>query len=336
MPLSGCYFYGLSQPELNPLSSARPTHRLRGYLCIAGATFLWGVSAALGKAVFTGKLLTGPHTTEIEPLILSQTRTSIGFLILLPVLLLARGRRLFAFRRADWFKCLLIGAAGISGSNFFYYVAIQRTTIAIGITMQYLAPIVVLLYMVVLHRQRPTAPRVGGVLLAVVGSAMTIGLFHTEWKLDTLGVAAGIASAVAFAFYNVVGHGLLKHYDRWAVFLFALMGSAIAWSFVNPPWRIVAAHYTAEQWGFMFLFSAIASVGAYGLYFAGLQYLDPTRAIVASCLEAIFAVLIAIVYPGELPGLLQVAGIVLVLVATVIVQLPGREAVAEDLGLPGA
>lgn len=316
-------------------SAADNTHRLRGYLCIAAATFSWGVSAAIGKAVFTGKLLTGPHTTPIDPLILSQMRTTFGFLMLLPVLAITRGRRLFAFRRWDWFKCMVMGAAGISGSNFFYYVAIKKTTIAIGITMQYLAPIVVLLYMVAVHRQRPTMQRIAGVLVAVLGSAMTIGLFHTEWRLNMVGVAAGIASAVAFAFYNVIGHSLLEHYERWTVFMFAMMGSAIGWAFVNPPWRVAAAHYTAEQWGFMFLFSAFASVMAYGLYFAGLQYLDPTRAIVASCLEAVFAVLIAIVYPGEVPSLLQVAGIVLVLMATIAVQLPGREAVAEELGLPG-
>jgi drug/metabolite transporter, DME family len=285
--------------------------------------------------VFTGRLLPGRHASEIDPLILSQTRTTIGFLILLPVLLVLRGRRLFTFRRGDWIKCLLIGAAGISASNYFYYVAIQRTTIAIGITLQYLAPIVVLFYMVALHRQRPTLQRVGGVLLAVVGSAMTIGLFGASWKLDTLGVAAGLAAAVAFAFYNVIGHGLLQKYDRWAVFLFAMMGSAIAWSFVNPPWRVLAAHYTAGQWEFMLLFALISIVGAYGLYFAGLQYLDATRAVVASCLEAVFAVVLAAIYPGERPAIIQVAGIALVLAATIVVQLPGNEAVAEDLGLPG-
>jgi len=326
----------MTPPSESSAASPQASHRLRGYLCIAGATFGWGVSAAIGKAVFTGRLLGGHHATEIEPLILSQMRTTFGFLMLLPVLLITRGRRLFAFRRMDWFKCMVMGAAGISGSNFFYYVAIRKTTIAIGITMQYLAPIVVLLYMVAVHRQRPTLQRIAGVMVAVVGSAMTIGLFHTEWRLNIVGVAAGIASAVAFAFYNIIGHGLLEHYDRWTVFMFAMMGSAIGWAFVNPPWKIAAAHYTAEQWGFMFAFSAFASVLAYGLYFTGLQYLDPTRAIVASCLEAVFAVLIAIVYPGEVPSMMQVAGIVLVLIATVAVQLPSGEAVAEEMGVPGS
>jgi drug/metabolite transporter (DMT)-like permease len=86
----------------------------------------------------------------------------------------------------------------------------------------------------------------------------------------------------------------------------------------------------------MVLFAVFSIICAYGLYFAGLQYLDATRAVVASCLEAVFAVVIAAVYPGERPALVQVAGIILVLVATIIVQLPGSEAVAEDLGLPGS
>ena len=39
-------------------SSASPnnTHFIRGYLFIAAATFFWGLSAALGRAVFTGRI----------------------------------------------------------------------------------------------------------------------------------------------------------------------------------------------------------------------------------------------------------------------------------------
>ena len=321
------------QPE-----SARPGHAVRGYLLIAGATLCWGVSAAVGKAVFSGRLL-GGEAARIDPLILSQTRTTLAFLLLLPVVVAARGRRLLAFRFVDWLKCLLVGFAGISGSNFFYYVAIQRTTVALGITLQYFAPILVLFYMLARHRQRPTAGRVLGVVLAVAGSALAIGLLGERWRLDAIGVAAGLASAVAFSFYTVLGRSLIATYDRWAVFLYALLGSALCWSVINPPWKILAAHYTAAQWEFLLAF-AVVSVGlGYSLYFAGLQYLDPTRAIVTSCLEAVFAIVIAAVYPGERPTWLQLLGIATVLFATVLVQLPGRaeraEAASEEMGLPG-
>ncbi len=81
------------------------------------------------------------------------------------------------------------------------------------------------------------------------------------------------------------------------------------------------AHYSAEQWWFLLLFAVLSILIPYSLYFAGLQYLDPTRAIVTSCLEPVFSILIAAVFLSELLTGLQVAGVMIVLVATVLVQM---------------
>ena len=75
--------------------------------------------------------------------------------------------------------------------------------------------------------------------------------------------------------------------------------------------------------------------GSFSLYFLGLQHLEPTRAIIASCLEPVFSILLAAVLLGEGVRPIQTLGIVLVLSAIVIVQLPGRgvadqEAVVVD------
>jgi drug/metabolite transporter (DMT)-like permease len=55
-----------------------------------------------------------------------------------------------------------------------------------------------------------------------------------------------------------------------------------------------------------------------------LQYLDPTRAIVASCLEPVFSIIIAAIVLGEVLRPVQTLGIVVVLAAIVLVQLPDR------------
>src|SRR5579862_8871220 len=68
------------------------SHRqpLRGYLYIASAAFLWGVAANLGRAAFTGRLLPQGQTLRpIDPLILSQSRTTFSFVVLLFALLVA-------------------------------------------------------------------------------------------------------------------------------------------------------------------------------------------------------------------------------------------------------
>jgi drug/metabolite transporter (DMT)-like permease len=56
----------------------------------------------------------------------------------------------------------------------------------------------------------------------------------------------------------------------------------------------------------------------------GLEHLDPTRAIVTSCLEPVFAIIIAAVALGETVNSFQILGIAVVLTATILVQIPER------------
>ena len=67
----------------------------------------------------------------------------------------------------------------------------------------------------------------------------------------------------------------------------------------------------------------------FSLYFAGLEYLDPTRAIVTACLEPVWAILLTALFLGELVSPMQVVGIVVVLAATVVIQRPDRRTPAE-------
>jgi len=64
--------------------------------------------------------------------------------------------------------------------------------------------------------------------------------------------------------------------------------------------------------------------------FLGLQYLEPTRAIIASCLEPVFSILLAAALLGESVRSVQTLGIVLVLSAIVIVQLPGKGTAEQE------
>lgn len=309
-------------------SQQRAHHPLRGYCFIASAAFLWGVSAALASAVFTGKLaLRGEWTHPIDPLILSQTRTSFSLLVLLPILLRRGGQRI-ALPGRDFIQCLVLGMLGVAASNYFYYVAIQKTSVAIAITIQYTAPVWVLLYVVARGRQKLSLQKVAAVGVAVTGIALTIGIVggKSGLHLDSYGLLAALLASFSFAFYNVGGHSILARYDRWRVLIWTLVSAAVFWLFVNPPWKIAAEHYSAEQWIFLLVFSMISVLGPFSLYFLGLQHLEPTRAIIASCLEPVFSILLAAAFLGEGVRTIQTLGIVLVLAAIVIVQLPGRGA----------
>src|SRR5208282_4036909 len=316
-------------------------HPLRGYFYIGSAAFLWGVSATLGRAAFTGHLLPGATSLEaslatslakIDPLILSQSRATLSLAVLLPVLLVRRGAAALHVPSRDLLQFFLLGIFGVAVSNYFYYLAIQRTNVVTAIILQYTAPIWVLLYTVARGAQRPSWRRIAAVGLAVMGCALAVGFVGSGgFRMDVIGVTAALLAAFSFAFYNVGGHKVLARYDRWKVLLWVLVATSTFWIVVNPPWKIIAAHYGRQQWEFMLVFSLVSVLGPFSCYFAGLQNLEPTRAVVASCLEPVFSIVLAALVLGELVRPMQTAGIILVLVAIVLIQWPERAARGEEL-----
>jgi drug/metabolite transporter (DMT)-like permease len=321
--------------------SPNKTHFMRGYLFIAAATFFWGLSATLGRAVFTGRLFAGGQALRlIDPLILAQSRTTISLLILLPILLL-KGRSSLRVRSRHLVQFFLLGILGLAASNYFYYFAIQKTSVATAIVLQYVAPVWVLLYMLARRLQRPTMRRVSGVVLAVLGCGLAVGELATQrgfpWlaiseiRFNTPDVVAAELAAISFAFYNVYGQHLLQIYQRWTVLVYSLLGAAVFWQLVNPPWKVIAQHYSEGQWLFMAIFAVTSMLVPFSLYFTGLQHLDPTRAIVTACLEPVWAILLTALILGELVSAMQVVGIVVVLSATILVQRPERKERSEPL-----
>jgi len=294
---------------------------------------LWGISAALGRAVFTGKLpLAGEAVHPIDPLILSQTRTSFSLLILLVILWGRQGVQRIRLPARDLVQCAFLGLFGVAASNYFYYVAIQRTSVAIAIIVQYTAPVWVLLYVAARGLQKLSLQKAAAVAVAITGIALTIGIVggRSSLRLDAYGVLAALVASFSFAFYNVGGHRILARYDRWRVLVWTLMSASVFWLVVNPPWKVAAAHYTLPQWMFLFVFSMVSVLGPFSLYFIGLEHLEPTRAIIASCLEPVFSILLAAALLGEGVRPIQTLGIVLVLAAIVIVQLPARGAETRE------
>ncbi len=295
----------------------------------------------MGRAVFTHRIrFGGEYLGSIDPLILAQSRATISLLMLAPLLWFTR-RRSLQVRGGHLAQFFLLGILGLAASNFFYYFAIEKTTVATAIVLQYVAPVWVLLYMLSRRLQHPTTQRVLGVVLAVAGCGIAVGLVSAKsafpWiglsgaRFSVIGVLAAEGAAISFAFYNVYAQHLVQTYNRWTVLVYALLGAAAFWIVVNPPWKIAAQHYSGGQWLFLLVFSITSMLVPFSFYFAGLQYLDPTRAIVTACLEPVWAIFLTALLLGELVSPIQVVGIVLVLIATILVQRPDRHAAQEPI-----
>jgi drug/metabolite transporter (DMT)-like permease len=315
-------------------STIAKRHPIRGYFYIGSATLLWGAAANLGRAAFTGRLMPSSQVLHpIDPLILSQSRTTFSLLLLAVVLPLVRGWQPLRVPLPDLRRMFVLGIFGVAASNYFYYLAIQRTNVATAIILQYTAPAWVLLYGLARGLQKLTLERVLAVTLALAGIALVVGTWgSTGLRLDAMGVTAAMLAAFSFAFYNVGGHSILSRCDRWTVLFYTILSASLFWLCLNPPWKIAAAHYSPAQWLFLLGFSLISVLVPFASYFAGLQHLEPTQAVVVSCMEPAFSIVIARLALGEIIRPLQSLGIVLVLLAIVVVERPD-ERTREVVGL---
>ena len=307
-----------------PQSVRLDASKLEGYLLIAAAAFCYGASAALGKAVFNGA--SWVRGVGIDPLILSQTRSTFALLVLLPILLLTRGPGVLRSSRRTLLMCTAMGVFGVCGANFFYYYAIAKSTVATAITVQYTAPVWVYAYTVLAGQHRATWLRSTAVVLAFLGCAlMALAGPQAQLRVSAVGILAALGAAFSYSFYNVIGADLLGRFSRWLVLFYTLLAATIFWLIVNPPWRVAAQHYSGREWLFLFVFAVLSMLVPFALYLGGLRLLDPTGAIVTSCLEPVFASVLAAIFVGEKLTGLQIVGIALVLSQSVLIQLPQKE-----------
>ena len=156
----------------------------------------------MARAVFTGKFqLAGETQHPIDPLLLSQTRTTFSLLVLVPLLGAPGGWRRIQLPRPDLIQCLILGILGVAVSNYFYYVAIQKTSVAIAIVLQYTAPVWVLLYVVARGQQKLTVQKVAAVAVAIAGIALTIGIIRWTLRVSSPSRQMGIDRGYGGVFF---------------------------------------------------------------------------------------------------------------------------------------
>ena len=215
------------------------------------AVSLWGGSAALAKYLFI---------TRYDPLIITQTRSSLSFLLLAGYFGLV-DRSVFRLRLRELHKFALIGIVGIAATNFTYYYTVKESTVATAILVQNTAPVLVMLYAVAISREEELtglkvislALGLGGCFLAVSGGSWR------DIKLTGWAAVSAPTSMLTYAFMLLASKRLLRTYSVWTMLVSALGFATLFWLFVNPPWVVLSKGYGINDWG-IFLGFAVASI----------------------------------------------------------------------------
>lgn len=223
---------------------------------------------------------------------------------------------------------IVYGAVAMAGTQFAYFNAVRTLDVGVALLLEFLAPVLLLIWTAVRTRVLPSGPTLMGAGVAIAGLVLVIDP-RGAGPLDPVGVLWALAAAAGLSAFFVLSSrdssglpalvmaaggttvgavligtaglvGLIPVTMGTAPALLA--GRAVAW-WIPSLWLVLVATVIAYLTGI----GAISRLGTRVASFVGLT-------------EVMFAVLIAWLVLAELPGRMQAIGGTLIVVGIIIVR----------------
>jgi drug/metabolite transporter (DMT)-like permease len=281
-----------------------------GYLLAAVAAGLFALNGILARFLLDD----GVSATH-----LSQLRSAISFVLLAGGLALLDRRRL-RVSRDDVPRLAWLGIAGLALVHATYLLAIERIPISVALVVQYLGPLLVLLWLRFVHHRQLRASLWGAVALSVVGSALVVEVYDAG-ALNGVGLAAAFAAAVTFAIYLVNSERAGQRYGAFTSSAWAFGFASLFWLVVRPPWTFPYEQFaTLEHIALGLGVALLGTLVPFLLLVAALRHLAAPRVAVVSTLEPVIATILAWIVHDEVLAAPQILGGLLVVAAVAWVQ----------------
>ena len=301
---------------------------------------VFGISGSFAKALLETGWTPGAAVTA--------RLTGAALILAVPAIPALRGR--WHQLRDNWVTIVLFGLIGVAACQLFYFNAVARLSVGVALLLEYLAPVIIVLWLWAASRKRPRALTFGGTLLSLSGLVLVLDLTGTV-KIDVIGVFWGIAAAVCLAMYFFI---TAKENDSLPPIVLAsgglLVGAAVMWlagatgllpmAFSSEDTRL--GPWITPWWVSLGGLVVLATVLAYVSGIMAARALGSKVASFVALTEVLFAVVWAWLLLGELPGAIQLLGGTLIVGGVILVRLdelrgPARATPPEmDAGAPRA
>ena len=276
----------------------------------------WGVIGAFSRP------LTAAGLSAFQVTFIRSAITLAGMGALLAV----KDRALFRIEWRDIWMFLGTGLISIVFFNVCYFLTISRTTLSTASILLYTAPCFVMLMSALFFRERITAQKLAALALAFAGCMLVSGFAGGEISVAAL--LMGIGSGLGYASYSIFGKVALRKYDTFTLIFYTFLVSTVGLLPFARPAGIAAALTSSVGSLFSALgLGVISTFMPYILYTSGLRSVEAGKASVLAFAEPMVATLAGVVLFGEALSLKAVAGIALIFIAIVLLNVPlGRRA----------
>lgn len=227
------------------------------------------------------------------------------------------------------------GSVAVAGCQLGYFSAVRTLSVGVALLIEYLAVVLVVVFVAVRTRSLPAVLTRLGTVLSIAGLVLVLDLAGQS-RPDLVGVLWALLAAACLATYFILAAGdialppvalagLGMGVGALVLLVLGLL-RVLPMTMSSAPIHVAGADLS--WWAGIGELALVAAAAAYLLGIVAARRLGSTVASFVGLTEVLFAVLFAWVLLGELPRPVQLAGGVLVLVGVVAVRL-GEQRLGE-------
>ena len=225
----------------------------------------------------------------------------------------------------NWKDIRYFVGTGIISFAFFswaYMKAVNLTSLGVAAVLLYTAPTFVMLFSIVLFKEKMTKTKGIVLLMTFVGCIFVTGLLEGGAAVITWqGIGIGLASGVGYALYSIFGtYAIRAGYGSLTISFYTFLMATIVMSFLVEPAVVVSQITEMGQWPLAISFALLTTVLPYLTYTKGLSGLPASKASVTATIEPVVAAILGIVVFHESVTMMKLTGIVLVLSSVVVMS----------------
>lgn len=286
----------------------RPTRRRGLFLVITGAIF-WGVGGTVAQKLFQ------QYSIDINWLV--TIRLLIAGTLLLTVQFFGKDRsQVFSVwkNRRTSAQLIIFGLFGMLAVQYTYMGSIKHGNAAVATLLQYLAPVMIIVYLFLSKQAALTRKDLLSVSFTLCGCffLLTNGSL-SSLSVSTSAIVLGVLSGVTLAFYTLYAVSLLEQYDSLVIVGWAMVIGGFVLSFIHPPWQMDFTSLTKEAYLYLIFVILFGTMVAFWFYIESLQSLSPKETSLLGSLEPLGAVLTTVLWLKEPFGLFQWVGTVCII-----------------------
>lgn len=302
--------------------------RLKGIVMIIAGAMLWGATGPMIEWLL--------DNTEMTVSFMLVIRLLFAGALLLTMLKMQGKQITLPWRSKFWARQLLIfGIVGMLGVQYTFVATINESSAVIATLFQFLAPIYIILFVSWMHRKLPPVAQVAGMFVTLVGLffLLTNGSL-SGFTISKGTVLWGLVLGFTFSFYTLYPSRLMQEWGVLVSVGWAMLIGGIALFIMNPI-SVIKQSYLLTEWNTALMLFLIIIVGtsAFILFLASMKYITAIETSILSSFEPLTAIIISMIWFGQVLGVWQLIGAVVMLIGVTQISIAGSK-IGNEADMP--